>query len=412
VGLFLGRETRQAFPEPPIPPFYGSDASGMVSPATKPDTALTVPTVWACVNLLAGTVSQMPLETFRKLPDPSAVPRRVEDPKWLTIPDAGMTLSEWLYMAMVSMLLRGNVYGLIMRDGLGYAKGIHLLNPDSVKVEADRTTGRVVYRYTHSNKVIPSDDMWHVRGLTMPGAVVGLSPISYAAAVLGLDISSRQFANGFFEGGGIPKAVLESDQQVNQEQARTIKDRVMATFRGREPLVLGLGLKYTQIQVKPEESQFLATQNANVSTIAKFFGVPAAMVDGPSGHGMTYTNTQSRGLDFLTYSVGHWLKRFEDAMYGLLPGSQYVKFNPAVLLRTDTHTQSQVDLLDLAGKIVTPSEIRARRGLDPMTEAQKAEADMVPLSVGPLGRPVGLPALHDPVGPVAPVPATENPTGV
>jgi hypothetical protein len=46
-----------------------------------------------------------------------------------------------------------------------------------------------------------------------------------------------------------------------------------------------------------------------------------------------------------------------------------------------------------------------------MTEAQKKEADMVPLSVGPLGRPVGLPALHDPVGPVAPVPATEDPTG-
>jgi phage portal protein BeeE len=61
--------------------------------------------------------------------------------------------------------------------------------------------------------------MWHVRGLTLPGRVVGLSPISYAAAVLGLDLSSRQFASGFFDGGGIPKAVLESDQQVNQEQA-------------------------------------------------------------------------------------------------------------------------------------------------------------------------------------------------
>jgi HK97 family phage portal protein len=288
---------------------------------------------------------------------------------------------------------------------------VHLLNPDMVKVDVDRNTGAITYRNTQTDKPIPNADMWHVRGLTMPGSVVGLSPISYAAAVLGLDLSSRAFANGFFDGGGIPKAVLESDQQVNQAQAVTIKDRVMATLRGREPLVLGLGLKYTQIQVKPEESQFLATQNANISTIAKYFGVPAAMVDGPSGHGMQYTNVQARGLDFLTYSVGHWLKRFEDAMFSLLPGTQYVKFNPSVLLRTDTHTQSQVDLLDLAGKIVTPSEIRARRGLDPMTEAQKAEADMVPLTISPLGRPAALPALHDPVGPVAPVPATENPTG-
>jgi HK97 family phage portal protein len=384
----------------------------MVQPGSKPDVALTIPTVWACVNLLAGTVSQMPLQTFRKLPDPIAVPKRVEDPKWLTTPDAGMTQSEWLYMAMVSILLRGNVYGLVTRGSDGYPISIHILNPDSVKVNVDRNTGRIIYRYAHNEKVIPNESMWHVRGLTMPGHVTGLSPISYAASTFSTSLNSRAFANGFFEGGGIPKAVLESDQQVNQEQARTIKDRVVSTFRGREPLVLGLGLKYTMVQVKPEESQFLATINAGISEIAKFFGVPAAMVDGPSGHGMTYTNTQARGLDFLTYSVGHWLKRFEDALFGLLPGSQYVKFDPNVLLRTDTHTQSQVDLLDLAGKILVPSEIRARRGLDPMTEDQKKEADMVPLSISPLGRPAGLPALHDPVGPVAPVPASENPTGL
>jgi HK97 family phage portal protein len=412
VGLFYGRETRSIFPEPPVAPFPGADMGGYVNTSSKPDTALTVPTVWACVNLLAGAVSSMPLETFRKNSDPAAVPKRVADPKWLTTPDAGMTQSEWLYMAMVSMLLRGNVYGLVERDAQAFATGIHLLNPDAVKVDVDRNTGRVTYRYTQTDKVIPSSSMWHVRGLTMPGSVVGLSPIAYAAAVLGLDLGSRQFANGFFDGGGIPKAVLESDQQVNQEQARTIKDRVVSTFKGREPLVLGLGLKYTQIQVKPEESQFLATQQANVAQICRYFGVPAAMVDGPAGGGMQYTNTEQRGIEFLTYSVGHWLKRFEDALFSLLPGSQYVKFNPSVLLRLDAKSQSQVDLLDLAGKIVAPSEIRARRGLDPMTEAQKAEADMVPLSVGPLGRPVGLPELHDPVGPVAPVPSTENPTGV
>jgi HK97 family phage portal protein len=384
---------------------------GFVNTSSKPDTALQVPTVWACINLIAGAISSMQLETFRRQSDPSAVPQRLPDPKLITQPDEDMTQSEWLHMLAVSLLARGNGIGLIGHDSQAYPRTNHLLNPDAVKIEVNRDTGRITYRYTHNDKVIPSESVWHVRGLTLPGSRVGLSPISYAAATLGLDLSSRQFASGFFDGGGIPKAVLESDQQVNQEQARTMKDRVMATFRGREPLVLGLGLKYTQIQVKPEESQFLATQQANVAQICRYFGVPAAMVDGPSGGGMQYSNTEQRSIEFLTYTLAHWLRRIEDAVSALLPNGQFVKFNTHSLLRLDAETQAKVDLQRLAGKIVAPSEIRARDGLDPMTDAQKKEADMVPLTVGPLGRPVGQPALHDPVGPEAPVPGVENPTG-
>lgn len=415
MGLFVGREreVRAVFPEPPIAPFPGADMSGNVSVSSKPDTALTIPTVWACVSLLAGSVSSLPMESFRRNADPVTIPKRISDPKLVTSPDGDMTQSEWLHMLMVSLLMRGNAYGLIQRDGVQQATGVHLLDPDRVSLKVE-TSGALTYKLkngTGVDKVIPKQDMWHVRGLTLPGSVVGLSPISYAAAVLGLDISSRRFASGFFDGDGIPKAVLESDQQVNQEQARTIKDRVMATFRGRDPLVLGLGLKYTQIQVRPDESQFLATQQASVAQICRYFGVPAGMIDGPSGGSMTYTNTEQRGLEFVTYSLAHWLRRIEDAVFRLLPGTQYVQFNAHRLIRLDAETQAKVDLQRLAGKIVAPSELRSRDGLDPMTDAQKVEADMVPLTVGPLGRPVGQPGLHNPPGPEAPVPVTENPTG-
>jgi hypothetical protein len=71
VGLFLGRETRAWIPEPPIPPFPGAAMDGTVSVSSKPDAALTIGTVWACVSLLAGSVSSLPLETFRKSNDPS-----------------------------------------------------------------------------------------------------------------------------------------------------------------------------------------------------------------------------------------------------------------------------------------------------------------------------------------------------
>lgn len=407
------------FPEPFVPPFLGGDPGGTASQTThasRSEMALQVPTVFACVALLAGSVASLPLETFRRANQPDSVPQRIADPGLLRYPDAGVTQSEWLHMVMVSMLLRGNAYGLITgRDSYGYPLGVHILNPDKVTVHVD-DAGLVSYTQTTKNgtqKPVPDDDMWHVRGLTLPGSVVGVSPIACAAAVSGLDLSSRRFASGFFEGDGIPKAILESDQQVSQEQARTVKDRVMATFRNREPAVLGLGLRYTQIQVRPEESQFLATQNANATQICRFFGVPAAMVDAPAGNSMNYSNTEMRGIEFLTYSLAKWLRRIEDAMFRLLPGAQYVKFDVKSLLRLDAKTQAQVDLFELAGKIVAPSEVRAGRGLPPMTPEQKEEADMVPLSISPLGRPSGgaMGALHEVEDPAVatPVPAGEDP---
>ena len=418
MGLFLGRENSEArvaplFPPPPIPPFLGADINGNVTDvAARPDLALTNSTVWACVSLLAGTISSLPLESFTPNPD-GGVPLRTNDPPLLRVPDDRMTQSEWLHMLMVSLLMRGNAYGrIIARDYRGYATRIHLLSPDSVKVIVDRDTGEVTYKVGVKNTPIPNEDMWHVRGLTLPGAVVGLSPISYAAAIIGVDLAARQFSAGFFEGGGIPKAVLESDQQVNQEQARSIKDRVMSSLRGRDPLVLGLGLKYTQIQVKPEESMFLATQQATVSQIARFFGPTLpTMVGGNEGTHLTYSNREQRSLDFLTYDVTHWIKRVEDAVFSLLPGGQFVRFNTQSLLRTDAETQAKVLIQYIAGRVIAPSEVRAVLGRPPMTEAEKEESNLVPLTITPMGNPKALPELKVPPGDEAIVPEADTPTG-
>lgn len=413
MGLFLGeREKRSGngvtpwLPEPPIAPFPGSTISGKVTAASKPDVALQTSTVWGCVSLLAGAVATLELETFRKTTDPTAVPKRIPDPPLITEPDYGMDQAEWLYMLMVSLLLRGNGIGRIIdRDQLGHPTKVHLLDPDKVQIRVDRTTGALIYENLETGKPIPFQDVWHVRGMTLPGQQVGLSPIAYAAAHIGLDLASREFANGFFDGGGIPKAVLESDQRIDQAQAKTLKERLLASVRGREPLVLGLGTKYTAIQVKPEESQFLATQKATPTQICRYFSVPAAMVDAEAGGGMQYSNTEQRAIEFLTYSLGRWLRRLEGSVFRLLPGQQYVKFNPRNLLRLDAKTQSDVDLKNVAAKKVAPSELRARDGMEPMTEAQKEEISMVPLQVSASGRVTGN---VTPTADEAPVPEDEQ----
>jgi HK97 family phage portal protein len=410
VGIFLGQEKRSWIPEPPISPIPGANPWGQVNVTTKPDLALTLAPVWAAVGLLSNTISSLPVNTYR---DVNGIPTKVANPPIVERPaGAQTTQSQWIHQVMVSELLRGNAIGRIVDlDGNFRPREMSMLNPDALNIDEDKDTGALKYEIKKTREIIPNDQIWHLAGMTMPGSKVGLGPISFAAATLGLELGARQFASDFFAGGGIPKAILKSQMDVNQAQATTLKERLMGAFRAREPIVLGNGVDYQQISVKPEESQFLLTQQATATDIARFFWIPADMIDAPSGKSMTYSNREQRSLDFLVYSVAHWLKRIEDGLSALLPGPLYVKFDVRQLLRTDVETQAKVHVQYLAGKVVAPSEVRADLGMPPMTQAQKDEADLVPLTITPKGEPKALPGQPEEPGTnVAPVPANDQQT--
>jgi HK97 family phage portal protein len=410
--LFGGVEKRAGnpFAPPPVPPTYLAGAgAGSVDTGANPGLAMAVPAVWAAVSLLAGTVSQLPLQTMRNVQ--TGIPVRVPDGPLIESPSQDVTLSTWLHQVMVSLLLRGNAYGQIVERGpSGLPTQISLVNPDALDVRYSQD-GVLEYRNKRTRELIDPESLWHLAGLSMPGSRIGMSPIAYGAATLGIDLASRRFAKEFFEGGGIPKAVLASDLPISADQAHTVKQRFMAQFRAREPVVLGAGLTYTQIAVNPEESQFLATMNANVAQVARFFGIPSDMIDGPSGTGMTYGNREQRSLDYLTYSVGPWLKRIEDSLFPLFVKPVFVRFDTAALLRSDAQTRATIHLQYMAAKVLAPSEVREDLTLPPMTEAQKTEAGLVPLDITPMGKFKPVPGAMAQEGTAPEAPATDEEAG-
>lgn len=402
MAVFLRRERRGDLPLPVIPPFPGTNIYGQ-SVVTTPDAALQVPAVWACVKLLADIVSMLPLRSYQQRgEDKQSVPV----PALIAAPSADATMADWLYMLMVSLLLRGNAYALVAAvDVLGRPTQLELQHPDSVAVRVDQN-GHVTYRIKGKAVAAYSDgggvgSVWHMRAFRMPGSPLGLSPIAYAARTLGIELESSKFALDFFRAGAHPSAVLQSDSPVTQEQARTIKDRFLNAVKNREPAVLGAGVKYQQIQVSPEESQFLATQKFNATQIARFFGVPAEMIGADSGNSMTYSNVEQRSLDLLTYGVQPWLQRIESAVFPLLTRPTFVRFDTAELLRTDMLTQYKSLAIGIAGKFLHFDEARKVIDRAPLTQQQKDDMALVPLTVSPTGLPKSAP----PVGPGADEPA-------
>lgn len=388
----LRRERRSWAPEPIVSPFPGVNLYGAGSNVSM-EGALQVSAVWACVRLLADSVSMMPLQGYT-VKDGSRTP--LPSTPFLMQPSADATMPDWLYMLMVSALLRGNAFGrVVRRDAMGYPVQIELVSPDDVFARVDRTTGQVVYRL--NGVAVDRSEIFHFKAYRFPGSPMGLSPIQYASRSIQTDAAVADFAYGYFRDGVHPTSVYESDQQINEDQARTIKERITSAVKGREPLVLGAGLHRIPVSVSPEESQFLATQKYGVAEIARIFGVPPEMIAAEAGNALTYANVEQRALDFLTYSVMPWLTRIEAALYPLMPGNKHVRFDTSVLVRTDLETTMKASAIGIASKQMTPDEARALRDVAPLTQVQKDELDLVPLTVTPTGGPKSLPGAP-PVG--------------
>lgn len=389
MSLLRNREKRQWQPEPFVPPFPGTNMFGAALPNIT--NSMQSSTVFACIRVLAGTVSMMPLQAYTVRND-QRVP--IPMPKLFAQPAAGTNTPEWVYMLMASLALKGNAYGrIVQRDVNLYPTQIELLNPDDVDVRRDPATG--VVTFSVKGNVIPAQDLYHPMAYRMPGYPVGLSPIQYGAVMINRDKAIQAFSLGYFQDAPHPASVLTSDQPVNAEHAKTIKARLLAAVNGREPLILGAGLKFTPLSVSPNESQFLETSKYGSSEICRFFGVPPQKIAAADvGSSMTYSSVEADGLDFLASTIQWWLTILEASFATLLPGNQHVRFDTSVLLRTDMETLLKSTAIGIASKQMTPDEARALRDEPPLTEAQKTLLDLVPMDVGPTGTPKLLPGVN------------------
>ena len=357
----FGSRRSSPFPEPVISPFPGvsifGGATATMSGAMQNDA------VWASVRLLADAVSMMPVHAFtyragQRVPIP--------DPMILTEPEPYTTFATWIYQFMVSCLLRGNLYGVpISHDGNGYVQQAQIVDPDHCSWR--KSNG--VWQVTIGGVQYARSDILHVPAFPVPGSPEGLSPIKYAAnRPLAVANAAAAFGESFFQDGAHPSALISTDQPLTTTQAKQVKDAVEANAHGREPLVLGgPGIKWTAMQIAPEESQFLLTQQYTVTQIARVFGVPPEMIGGQSTNSMTYANVTQRAMDFLTYCVQPWLTRIEAALSALLPAERHVRFDTSVLVRLDALTQAQVDEVHLTAGAKVINEVRQTIDLSPVS---------------------------------------------
>lgn len=378
---------------------YGGGSSTPRTVST--DSALTLSAVFACIRLLSENVATLPMDTYTAGSDGTRDP--FEMPDYLRFLPPRLTRLEYLSQLMLSLLAHGNAYVATPRGPNGEPIMLVPLDPCKVKPALDKY-GDVVYRW--NGETYTQFDVLHIKGMTMPASLVGLSPLGYAMRAVDLGLQAQEFGASFLANGAVPAGVVEAPGEAPRDLAERMAALWDSRHRGAGNAgkvgVLTGGAKFTQITVNPDQAQLLESRMFSVPDIARFFGVPPHLIADASSSTSWGSGLSEQNAAFAQMSLRPWVTRIEDAHNRLLASyglpEVYVKLNMDAGLRATTKERYDAYAVALSAGFMDDNEVRLLEDLElkpvlPAPEPEVQAALDLARAAPSLVQNPGLPAL-------------------
>ena len=327
--------------------FMGGSTSGK---RVNERTAMQMTAVYSCVRILSEAVASLPLQFYRYTDD-GGKEKAVEHPLYFLLhdePNPEMTSFVFRETLMTHLLLWGNAYAQIIRNGRGEVVALYPLMADRMYVDRD-DKGQLYYEYTLYSDDAPTMkgsivrlspcEVLHIPGLGFDG-LVGYSPIAMAKNAIGMAMACEEYGAKFFANGAAPSGVLEHPGTIKDPSR--VRESWQRTFGGsgnaNKVAVLEEGMKYTPISISPEQAQFLETRKFQLDEIARIFRVPPHMIGDLEKS--SFNNIEQQSQEFVKYTLDPWVSRWEQSMVRSLLSREekskyFIKFNVDGLLRGD-----------------------------------------------------------------------------
>lgn len=360
--------------------FFGGSTAGK---NVTERSSMQMTAVYSCVRVLAEAVAGLPLHLY-KYTDSGGKDKALEHPLYFLLhdePNPEMTSFVFRETLMTHLLLWGNAYAQLIRNGRGEVVGIYPLMPNRVSVNRD-DKGNIYYKYlrgledAHLNKenevILLHSEVLHIPGLGFDG-LVGYSPIAMAKNAIGMAIACEEYGAKFFANGATPGGILEHPGVVKDpERVRASWNSAFGgSANANKVAVLEEGMKYTPISISPNEAQFLETRKFQINEIARIFRVPPHMVGDLEKS--SFSNIEQQSLEFVKYTLEPWLIRWEQSLVRSLilsgdKGKYFIKFNVDGLLRGDYESRMNGYATARQNGWMSANDIRALENLDQISE--------------------------------------------
>jgi len=354
---------------------FGGTTSGK---AVNERTAMQTSAVYACVRILSESIAGLPLHVYRYTSD-GGKERTTMHPLYRMLhdePNREMTSFVFRETLMAHLLLWGNAYAQIIRDGRGYPVALYPMLPDRMSVDRD-SQGELVYTYQSDKGQVKlrKESVLHIPGLGFDG-LIGYSPIAMAKNAVGLALATEDYGAAFFANGANPGGVLEHPGVIKPEQADRLRESWATQFGGanaHKVAVLEEGLKFHQMSIPPEQAQFLETRKFQINEIARIFRVPPHMVGDLEKS--SFSNIEQQSLEFVKYTLDPWVVRWEQSLQQslILPSEKstvFIRFNLDGLMRGDYQSRMQGYSVGIQNGFYSVNDVRGLEDLNLLPDSE------------------------------------------
>jgi HK97 family phage portal protein len=362
-----------------------SAASGV---SVTPENALDVTAVWAAVRMISSTLATLPLVTYRRTD--GGKERAPGHPNYRLLhdrPNPEMSSFVWREMGAAHLLLYGDFFNELERNGKGDVVAIWPLHPVNVRTERLQNGTKVyIVRVDGQDVPLAAENVLHVPGFSLDGQG-GLIPVHLARNAIGLAKATEEFGSRFFSNGAAPSGVLSHPAKLGKDGQELLRNSWNALYGGlsnaQRIAILEEGMTWAPLGIPPEHAQFLETRKFSVTEIARLFLIPPHMIGDLDR--ATFSNIEHQAIQYVTHCAEPWTRRIELEINHRLFGDDPVHFSEFVLeglLRGDSTARGNFYAQALNAGWMTPNEVRERENLN---RIDGGDVPRVPLNTAPIG---------------------------
>nr|WP_252192925.1 phage portal protein [Rhizobium sp. CSW-27] len=361
--------------------WYPDGARSETGETVSSDSILALSAVWACVNLLCGTIASLPVMVYRTDANGDRIVAK-DHPLYRLLhdsPNYDQTAVDFWEFVISSLELWGNAYARIERTATRTGTRIVSLVPVSPRIVSVRRTeaGALEYKWTKDGRSYVETDatMLHIRGFG-GDPLGGLSTLHFGRESFGLAQAINRSAAATFRNGLRPFFQLVFDKWLTPEQRDLAEKKLLERYAGAvnsgRPYISEGGAKLEALSIKPEDAQMLQSRAFSVEEVCRFFGVPPFLIGHNEKSSGYPTSLEQQVLTFQKFTLRRRLKRIEQALEKqlLTPADRAngitIEINLDGLLRGDSAARSRFYQVMTGIGAMTINEVRKLENMPPV----------------------------------------------
>jgi len=276
------------------------------------DAAMSVPTVFGCVNVICSSLATLPLRLVQKLPDGSlrqATEHPVSKMLCRSLDGGNSTPADFRRSMILHALIYGTASIEIIRSLDGSIR-LELLDPNLIQPLVDEDG---LLSFSVGGVSVEREKIIRVNALGF-SPLGGFSPVLLARQAFAIALAADRTAGATLSNSQLASGFLKAQAEITPEAAQEMLDSFVAMSANMGVGGVGFvpfGVDFAKNDVDPERAQLLESRKHQVIEICRLFNVPPSKVF--AYEGFSYNSAEAANLQMVTDCLSPWAEIVEQA---------------------------------------------------------------------------------------------------